>query len=66
MKLKNWLKMKKKIEQTDKILKIIEEVLNFNKKIKKQSGQGWKILTPSQMLSRLPITLAELKAGNNS
>ena len=32
--------MKKKIEQTDKILKIIEEVLNFNKKIKKQSGQG--------------------------
>ena len=29
-------------------------------------GKGLKILTPSQMLSRLPITLAQLKAGNNS
>ena len=27
-----------------------------------QRGQGLKILTPSQMLSRLPITLAQLKA----
>ena len=25
-----------------------------------------KILTPSQMLSKLPILLAQLKAGNNS
>ena len=31
-----------------------------------QQGQGLKILTPDQMLSRLPITLAQLKAGNNS
>ena len=31
-----------------------------------QEGQGLKILTPNQMLSRLPITLAQLKAGNNS
>ena len=30
-----------------------------------QEGQGLKILTPNQMLSRLPITLAQLKAGNN-
>ena len=29
-------------------------------------GQGLKILTPSQMLTRLPISLANLKAGNNS
>ena len=29
-------------------------------------GQGLKILTPNQMLSRLPTTLAQLKAGNNS
>ena len=28
-------------------------------------GQGLKILTPNQMLIRLPITLAQLKAGNN-
>ena len=29
-------------------------------------GKGLKILTPNQMLSRLPITSAQLKAGNNS
>ena len=33
---------------------------------KKIDGKGLKILTPDQMLSRLPITLAQLKAGNNS
>ena len=32
----------------------------------KKTGHGLKILTPNQMLSRLPITLAQLKAGNNS
>ena len=31
-----------------------------------QQGQGLKTLTPDQKLSRLPITLAQLKAGNNS
>ena len=31
-----------------------------------QKGIGLKILTPNQMLSRLPISLAKLKAGNNS
>ena len=51
-------------EKLDKILKIVEEILEFNRE--KQSGQGLKILTPNQMLSRLPITLAQLKAGNNS
>ena len=29
-------------------------------------GSGLKTLTPNQMLSRLPISLAQLKAGNNS
>ena len=43
----------------EKILEIIEEILKFNKE--QQSGQGLKILTPNQMLSRLPITLAQLK-----
>ena len=28
--------------------------------------KGLKILTPNQMLSRLPISLAQLNAGNNS
>ena len=31
-----------------------------------QKGQGLKILTPQQMLSILPISLAQLKAGNSS
>ena len=35
-------------------------------KRRNQQGQGLKILTPDQILSRLPITLAQLKAGNNS
>ena len=31
-----------------------------------QQGQGLKRLTPNQMISRLPISLAQLKSGNNS
>ena len=31
-----------------------------------QEGKGLKILTPNQMLKRLPIALAQVKAGNNS
>ena len=31
-----------------------------------QQGRGLKILTSNQMLSRLPISLAQLKGGNNS
>ena len=30
------------------------------------NGKGLKILTPKQMLQRLPISLAQVKAGNNS
>ena len=33
---------------------------------REQERQGLKILTPQQMLSRLPISLAQLKAGNKS
>ena len=33
---------------------------------KEQSAKGLKILTPDQMLLGLPISLAQLKAGNNS
>ena len=29
-------------------------------------GDGLKLLTRNQMLSRLPISLAQLKAGDNS
>ena len=51
-------------EKPNKILKIVKRILKFNKQ--KQLGLGLKILKPNQMLSRLPICLAELKAGNNS
>ena len=63
MRLKKRLKMKK-TKKLDKILKVVKEILNSNKQ--NQEGNGLKILIPNQMLSRLPITLAELKAGNNS
>ena len=33
---------------------------------RKQQGQGVKILTPKQLITRLPILLVQLKAGNNS
>ena len=59
-------KMSKKeieIEKPDKILKIVEEIIESTKQ--KQQDLGLKILTPSQMLSRLSITLAQLKVGSN-
>ena len=34
--------------------------------IEEQYGKRLKILTPNQMLKRLPIALAQVKAGNNS
>ena len=57
------------IEKPDKTLKIVEKIPDFNKKIqkkKKKIAHGLKILTPDQMFNRLPITLAQLKGGNNS
>ena len=54
----------KKIEKPDELLKIVKDILNFNKQ--NQEGKGLKMLTPNQILSRLPITLALLKAENNS
>ena len=36
------------------------------KKIAKQEGKGLKISAPKQMLKRLLIALAQIKAGNNS
>ena len=53
----------REIEKPDKIVKIVKKILKFNKE--KQKGQGLKVLPPSQIFSRLPISLAQLKAGNN-
>ena len=56
----------------------IVDLLNDNSKIRSDAiykskqnektgtGTGLKILTPKQMLQRLPIALAQVKAGNNS
>ena len=63
-KIKEMSEDEKKIEKPDKLLKIVKEIFEFNKQ--KQLGLGLKILTLNQMLSRLQITLAQLKAGNNS
>ena len=52
------------IEENEKIINIVDRILYFDQL--DQSGQGLKILTPNQILSRLPISLAQLKAGNNS
>ena len=38
----------------------------FPRSEESQEGEGLKILTPNQMLKRLPIALAQIKAGNNS
>ena len=52
------------------------DLLNDNSKIRcetvykskqnKTEEKGLKILTPKQILQRLPIALAQVKAGNNS
>ena len=63
--IKELSKEEREIEKPDKIVEIVEDILKFNEQ-QQQSGKGLKILTPNQMLSRLPITLAQLKAGNNS
>ena len=39
---------------------------SYDAKQNETKGTGLKILTPKQMLQRLPIALAQVKAGNNS
>ena len=54
----------------EKAIKFIEDygsmVLEARRLAKEQEGKRLKILTPNQMLKRLPIALAQVKAGNNS
>ena len=52
-----------KIKETNKTVDNVQIIPYFNKD---QQREGLKILTPNQMLSRLPNYLAQLKAGNNS
>ena len=53
----------KQMEKPNGIVDIVGNILEFNRQ---QQGQSLKILAPNQVLTRLPIFLAELKAGNNS
>ena len=55
---------------SDNAIKFIRDyggmILEAKKLAREQEGTGLKILTPNQMLKRLPIALAQVKAGNNS
>ena len=62
--IENMSEEEKEIEKPNVIIDIVEKILEFDKQ--KQEGQELKILTPNQILSRLPISLAQLKAGNSS
>ena len=53
-----------KIEKNEKTIDIVERIFELNRE--KQLGLGLKILTTNQVFSRLPITLAQLKAGIRS
>ena len=55
----------KKILDIDGLLNI-PDLKSEESATERQQGQGLKILTPQQMITRLPILLAQLKAGNNS
>ena len=52
----------------DKIIKLYNDYAKIITEAiyKTKQGTGLKILTPKQMLQRLPIALAQVKAGNNS
>ena len=62
-KKKKMSKVEIEIEKPDKI-NIVEKILKFNEQ--NQQGKVIKILTPNQMLNRLPIAWAQLQAWNNS
>ena len=49
----------KEIEDPELIVEIVEKILKFNEQ--NQQGEGTKILTPNQMLSRLIIIQKNLK-----
>ena len=53
-----------KIKNRNNMLNIVEIFLEFNQL--NQARKGLKTLTPNQIFSRLPISLAQLNAGKNS
>ena len=55
-------------KQQTKLLKFYEDysLTMSEAKYKATKGTWLKLLTPKQMVQRLPIALAQVKAGNNS
>ena len=51
----------KETKNANEIVGIVKNIFEFNRQ---QQRQRLKILTPSQMLSRLPISLAQFKDEN--
>ena len=51
-------------EKREKIVDIVENIIELNRQ--NQERKGLKILTPDQMISRLQISLVQVKTGNNS
>ena len=52
-----------KDEKPYEVLDTVAKILDFNNQ--NQEGQGLKLSTPQKMFYRIPISLAQLKAGNN-
>ena len=52
-------------ENTIKFLNNYSKIVS-EARYKSVYGEGLKILTPNKMLKKLPIALAQVKAGNNS
>ena len=67
--INNLEKFYKSREEVIKFFRDYTEMLsdaNYNARKNETEGRGLKILTPEQMLQKLPIALAQVKAGNNS
>ena len=66
---KNFKDLKNSVK-SDKLKDIVKEleraIFGYDYENEELSGSGLKILTKKQMLSRLPILLAQIQAGNNS
>ena len=61
----NYLKdLVRKIVDANQKLNDMPDLKSEKSATERQKGQGLKILTPQQMITRLPILLAQLKAGN--
>ena len=52
-----------KNEDPEKIISIVEKIIDLNKQ---QKSRELKLLNPKQILQRLPIAFAQVKAGNTS